>query len=414
MSKIIFLIIFSFLFLSCDDTETIIYPDYDPSDFLSHTTPINPSIKTFMEGVYEILDGNGNFGVEAVVKWSEKYLSIFTERNAGFLVAEGGILDSIILFKGYWRHLQNTNHGTVEFVISSSNGTASLLNGEQPDSIIITGSYADGNNIPATKLVLRYSRPFSSRVTSEEFFLLSHRGGGRNSDLLGVSENTMGMIAKAEQFGAVGVELDVKISKDGVPFLYHDPDINLRLTQPGILHGQIEDFTFPQIRTFITLKNHETIPSLEEALSFIVSNTQLKTVWLDLKSEKDEIPAVLVVREKILRKSAALGRDINIFLGIPEDYKAEQLKKIPNYREIPTICELGPDKVRELNSMIWAPRWTEGLQTDRVLEMKAEGKKVFVWTLDEPDFIRKYMEEGEFDGVLSNFIPLVAFYHYKK
>lgn len=39
------------------------------------------------------------------------------------------------------------------------------------------------------------------------------------------------MISKAESFGATGIEIDIKVSNDGVPFLYHDSDINLRVTQ---------------------------------------------------------------------------------------------------------------------------------------------------------------------------------------
>ena len=44
--------------------------------------------------------------------------------------------------------------------------------------------------------------------------------------------------------------------------------------------------------------------------------------------------------------------------------------------------------------------------------MKAEGRKAFVWTLDEPQFIQKFIGESQFDGILSNYSPVVAYYHY--
>ena len=86
-----------------------------------------------------------------------------------------------------------------------------------------------------------------------------------------------------ERFGATGVEIDLRLSKDGVPFLYHDGDVNLRLTQKSLIWGNIEDFTWPQLRTLLTLRNGEKIPSAREALEYVLEETELKTVWLDTK-----------------------------------------------------------------------------------------------------------------------------------
>jgi glycerophosphoryl diester phosphodiesterase len=47
-----------------------------------------------------------------------------------------------------------------------------------------------------------------------------------------------------------------------------------------------------------------------------------------------------------------------------------------------------------------------------VQQMHNEGRKVFVWTLDEPSFIQDYINNGNFDGVLSNYPSLIAYYHY--
>ena len=63
---------------------------------------------------------------------------------------------------------------------------------------------------------------------------------------------------------------------------------------------------------------------------------------------------------------------------------------------------------------MWAPRFTLGLQNDAVLQMKAEGRKSFVWTLDEAQYMQQFITEGKFDGILSNYPSLVAYYHYAK
>jgi glycerophosphoryl diester phosphodiesterase len=44
--------------------------------------------------------------------------------------------------------------------------------------------------------------------------------------------------------------------------------------------------------------------------------------------------------------------------------------------------------------------------------MQAEGRKVICWTIDVPAFIRQYINEGEFDGLLTNYPSLVTYYHY--
>jgi glycerophosphoryl diester phosphodiesterase len=44
--------------------------------------------------------------------------------------------------------------------------------------------------------------------------------------------------------------------------------------------------------------------------------------------------------------------------------------------------------------------------------MQAEGRRAFVWTLDVDRYISTFVTEGEFDGILTNYPTLVAYYHY--
>lgn len=46
--------------------------------------------------------------------------------------------------------------------------------------------------------------------------------------------------------------------------------------------------------------------------------------------------------------------------------------------------------------------------------MHAEGKKAFVWTLDEPSYIEEFVNNGEFDGILTNYPTILSYYHYIK
>jgi glycerophosphoryl diester phosphodiesterase len=53
-----------------------------------------------------------------------------------------------------------------------------------------------------------------------------------------------------------------------------------------------------------------------------------------------------------------------------------------------------------------------GEQIPSTIAMQQQGRKVFVWTLDVPEFIEKFVQNDTFDGILSNYAPIVAYYHY--
>ena len=42
----------------------------------------------------------------------------------------------------------------------------------------------------------------------------------------------------------------------------------------------------------------------------------------------------------------------------------------------------------------------------------AAGRRAFVWTLDVPASIYDFMNNGKFDGILTNYPSVTAYYHY--
>jgi glycerophosphoryl diester phosphodiesterase len=412
MKKLLILFISLLLFYSCNNEVEVITPVVDASGFLDQTYPLPDNVKPIMEGVYEVTAGTDLLGDQVVVKWNRDRLSIFAGLNGGYLVLESGYLDSVIFFMGYWRYSTNTETGAATFYIPADEGGAEILSGDTTFTTIkIIGQYGNGNELAAIPLTLKYKRPFSQRVKQENFDILAHRGGGRNSDYLGVSENSIEMISIAERFGTTGVEIDARLSKDGVPFIYHDGDINLRLCQKSLIWGNIEDFTWAQLRTLITLRNGERIPSLREALEFTLEETNIKTVWLDTK-DVDVVPASIALLTEINERAILMGRDLKIYLGIPADDIYEKFLEQPNYQDVPSLVELSIDQVREVNALIWAPRWTQGTQNSTVQQMQSEGRKVFTWTLDDENYIEQFIKEGQFDGILTNYPTIVSYFHY--
>ena len=414
MKKLLILIVSLLLFYSCNNEVDITNPVIDPSDFLSQTTPLTNSSKLVMEGIYDVVEGKELLGDQVVVKNTRDRISIFSGKKGGYIVLDAGYLDSVIFFMGYWRYATNSETGAASFYIPSDEGGSNIISGDTSAATIrFVGEYGVGTGMADKKLVLKFNRDFSQKVKQNDFYILAHRGGGRNSDYLGVSENSLEMINIAERFGSTGIEIDARLSKDGVPFLYHDGDINLRLTQKSLIWGDIESFTWAQLRTLVTLRNGEKIPSLREALEFVLEKTTIRAVWLDTK-DVDVVTSSIELLTEINERAVLMGRDLKINIGIPADDVFEEFISQPGFQDVPSLCELSLEQVRQANSQVWAPRWTQGVQTDAVRQMHAEGRKVFTWTLDEPSYIEQFINEGEFDGILTNYPTIVSFYHYIK
>lgn len=374
-----------------------------------------------IEGVYSLQSGSPYFGSNAAAKWSYTAegtdttynLSFFCERDASYFICEGKQKDSVILLNGYWRRLVGTETGRIRLTIDKANGGAKILSGVPllpSDKIIITGSYGNGEAEPTLPIELDYTRPLYRAKPLE---IVVHRGGGRTSDLLPASENSAEIVKLASRFGATGIEIDMRLTRDGVPIIYHDGTLNERLIQKNGMVGPIEDYTYAQLYTLVRLINGEHIPTLREVLNTVVYKTPLQFVWLDTKYYGD-MKIERDLQAEFMQKAAAIGRTLNIYIGIPDRDVLSNFKKLPNYQNIPSVNELSREEVAEVNSAIWGPRFTLGLQNTEVGEEQAQGRKAFVWTLDEPQDIQEFINNGRFDGILSNYPSAVAYSYYAK
>jgi glycerophosphoryl diester phosphodiesterase len=124
------------------------------------------------------------------------------------------------------------------------------------------------------------------------------------------------------------------------------------------------------------------------------------------------VPVVIPIQKEILKRAEEKGRDLMVVMGIPSDEIRDALLAYPDFQNVPSLCELTVDDVRTLKSMVWGPRWTLGTQNDLVQQMHDEGKIVVCWTIDNPGWIQTYITEGHFDGLLTNYPYVVAYYHY--
>lgn len=424
MKPLLFACLCAIAFTSCTDEANVVIPNSSTDVLLQETHRLTPRMRSAMEGVYSVSDGSDVFGSQVVLKWSyivhanlvdtAHTLSIFTGRDMCYFALAGGTLDSVFLFSGYWRKMTNTETGIAKFTILSSQGGKLLFTpnpAASPGSIVLTGVFGAGQGLPDRKVTLTYVRPI---YKAKQFEVLAHRGGGRTSDMLPVSENTVEMMLFTPVLGSNAIEVDVRTSKDGVLFMYHDNELNSRLTQQTGLVGTVENYTYAQLRTYVRLIHGERIPTLQEMLEAALYRTPIRTVYLDSKPSAN-LAKMREVQKDILARAAAIGRtDFQVLIGIPSDDKISEFMALPDYASAPSLNELTMDDVRKTKSKVWVPRWTLGPQPANLAQMHAEGYKVFTWTMDVPAYVEQYMTQSDFDGMVTNYPPMVAYYHYSR
>ena len=372
-----------------------------------------------MEGVYSLTNGQDAFGDQVAVKLSyvvEKTdttfnISGFFGKDIAYFICTGKRYKNSILLNGYWRKMASAETGIIHLTINENSG-AQILFSSSPNvsqgAITMEGNFGLSQSNPTIPITFTYNRKLHD---SNNFRIMAHRSGGRTSDLLPVSENSVAMIKKTSAFGSTGIEIDVRMTKDGVPILYHDNTLNTREVQKSGLVGPISNYTYDQLSTFVRLIHGEKIPTLREALHAVVFQTPLTFVWLDTKYT-DSMILIRSIQKEYLKLAASAGRNLQIVIGLPTTDAYNLFKTLPDYKNVPSLLELSVDDVPNINAKVWAPRFTLGPQNDLVDRIHTEGRLAFVWTLDLPEYIEKFVKNGHFDAILSNYPSCVAYNYY--
>ena len=87
-------------------------------------------------------------------------------------------------------------------------------------------------------------------------WLYAHRGLHDNSS--DAPENSMRAFKKAVDAG-FGIEMDVQLSKDGVPVVFHDYTLKRICGE----EGKVEQYTFEELQQFPLCGTDQRIPSLK-------------------------------------------------------------------------------------------------------------------------------------------------------
>ncbi|AAT43221.1 glycerophosphodiester phosphodiesterase [Picrophilus oshimae] len=109
-------------------------------------------------------------------------------------------------------------------------------------------------------------------IDSKDFFIIAHRGSSR------FTENTISAFNDAVSAGVDAVELDVQLTKDSVPVIFHDLDAK-RLAN---VDRKIYNMSARDIKS-LSLPGNERVPTLIEVLE----NFKGMNIFLELKFRDD-------------------------------------------------------------------------------------------------------------------------------
>ncbi len=224
-------------------------------------------------------------------------------------------------------------------------------------------------------------------------FVLGHRGASHAAP-----QNTLAAFRKAADVGADGVELDVHLSRDGVPVVIHNDSVDATTDGTGL----VRDMTLVQLQAldagahFDAAFAGERIPTLEEVLAE-VGMRLLTNIELKAGQTSALVPAVV----ELVRR---MGMATRVWFSSFKPYALYRARALAP--EIPCGLLYGPLNLGTLLLRPFTPHealhpYKDILTVRAIRRAHDHGLRVFTWTLDDPVGARKFAAWGV-DGIITN------------
>ncbi|AMA71516.1 MULTISPECIES: glycerophosphodiester phosphodiesterase [Aneurinibacillus] len=212
---------------------------------------------------------------------------------------------------------------------------------------------------------------------------IAHRGWSGKAP-----ENTMAAVRLALQYPDIqAIEIDVQLSKDGVPVLMHDFVLG-RTVKAG---GSVKDYTWEELKQmdaglwFDESFKGEHIPSLEEVLTEVRGKLEIN---IELKAAGDRYPGL---EEKVVELIYKYGMEQEVYITSFDHDAIKRVHALAPALKKGLIFGGKPRLIREQLAETGATILSMPypyVTKDFVIEMIEAGYTVIAWTVDEPDDIQ--------------------------
>ena len=253
--------------------------------------------------------------------------------------------------------------------------------------------------------------------------IIGHRGASAVAP-----ENTLSSFARALADGAVGIELDVRLARDGVPIVIHDA--NLRRT--ALLEGLVAKMTSSELgmtevgswfnRAHPQLARaeyaREVVPTLDQVLAFVKDNPQAVAIYVEMKTNQAENTyvdlsraVVQLIRDHRLRSRVVVVSfnlkavaqiktiDPSIHTGALFEPRRNTVKIIRKHPMITAALECGAEEILLHRSIANRRNVDLSLESDL---------RPVVWTVDDPKWVRRAASSGIHAVITNNPAAMVA------
>lgn len=203
------------------------------------------------------------------------------------------------------------------------------------------------------------------------------------------AENSLEGFRYAAKHGAEGVEFDVHMTKDKVPVVMHDEEID-RTTDGS---GYIKDYTLNEIRKF-HLKNGEPVPMLRELFEIL----QDKDLYINLEFKTNKIhdKGIEAIVLALVKEYHLVHPIIFSSFNYQTLKNCQQIDPHQQYCFLTKVPVIFPQRfVRKNHFAAIHPHW--------YLPSKITQR---IWTVDNPKLAKKYMKRGV-AGIFTNNFELM-------
>ncbi|GLC27303.1 glycerophosphodiester phosphodiesterase [Roseisolibacter agri] len=197
--------------------------------------------------------------------------------------------------------------------------------------------------------------------------IIAHRGTPRVHP-----ENSLPGFARALELGVDGIELDVHLTRDGVPVVHHDPDLGPGAESP-VAGRRIVDLTLDELRTH-ALAPGVPVPTLAEVCA-LADGRAVLYVEVKARDAEDAVAALLAARGD---RTPVHSFDHRVSRGVRDRAPATPVGVLSVSYLVDTIGAMRAADARDLWqhwSMIDAPL---------VESVHAAGGRVIAWTVNDP------------------------------
>ncbi len=226
---------------------------------------------------------------------------------------------------------------------------------------------------------------------AEGFIVIAHRGASRAAP-----ENTLSAMKKAIEYGADYAECDVFQTKDGEIVLFHDEEMERTTGQEGM----IRDYTLAELKElevgswFSEEFRGEPIPTLQEVIQLVKGKIKLN-IEVKVSGNDPDITekVVAIIRSESIAKECMVT-----------SFEKPVIEKV---KEIAPELTTGFIFDEEYPSDIFEGSWEyvcckrNIVDEEFVRKAKQNKKRIFVWTVNYPAEMKKFIALGV-DGIITD------------